>query len=70
MNLLTLAQVANQMGCCEKTVRSWIAKRLLPAQQFGRRMWRVREDDLERYIRENTTERIGQRITNGSETVR
>ncbi|MCV7317265.1 helix-turn-helix domain-containing protein [Mycolicibacillus parakoreensis] len=44
---LSPRQVADLFGCCEKTVRRYIAQGLLPAHRLGPRFLRIYRDDAE-----------------------
>lgn len=52
--LLTLAQVADELGCSVATVKRRIRSGALPAYRDGR-LVRIRERDLERYIAAHVT---------------
>ena len=53
MELLTLEEVAQRLKISVQTVRRMIADKELKASKI-RGQWRVRSDDLERYIAEHT----------------
>lgn len=50
MNLLTIAEVAEKTKTDHRTVRRWIAEKMIPAYDLSphgaHRHWRVREDEL------------------------
>jgi excisionase family DNA binding protein len=48
---LTVAQVAQQLSCCTKTVRRMIDARDLPIHRMGKRLIRIAASDVERFIR-------------------
>lgn len=48
---LTVAQVAQQLSCCTKTVRRMIDARELPIHRMGKRLIRIAASDVERFIR-------------------
>jgi len=69
--MLDLAEVAERLNCCQKTVRTKIATGELAAYKLSKRMWRVSEDDLEGYLRIfRSTERSTPRSTHASKTLR
>jgi excisionase family DNA binding protein len=49
--LLTPEQVAERLSLSVLTVRSWLRSGRLPGVKPGGRVWRVRELDLDEYIR-------------------
>lgn len=49
--LLTPEQVADRLGLSVLTVRAWLRSEQLPGVKPGGRIWRVREVDLDEYIR-------------------
>jgi excisionase family DNA binding protein len=49
--LLTPEQVAERLGLSVLTVRAWLRSGQLPGVKPGGRVWRVREHDLDEYIR-------------------
>lgn len=55
--LLTIAEVAEYMGLSEYTIRRWVRSGVLPVTKLGRSV-RIRSDELERFIEDNT-ERAG-----------
>ena len=48
---LTVPQVAELVGMKPVTVRRWIEIGELSAHRFGRRAWRVRRSEVDRYLR-------------------
>ena len=48
--LLTVAQVAERLNCRKETVRRYIAEGRLPALQIVGGYYRVRPEDLERFL--------------------
>jgi len=48
--LLTPAQVADELQVTVVTVRRWIAQRVLHASKAGPRRWVVRRSDLEAFL--------------------
>jgi excisionase family DNA binding protein len=49
--LLTPEQVADRLSLSVLTVRAWLRSGRLPGVKPGGRVWRVRESDLDAYIR-------------------
>ena len=49
--ILTVAQTAEYLKVCEKTVRRLISKKELAASKVGK-SWRIRKDDIEKYLAE------------------
>ena len=49
--IMTLAEVARVLGWHECNVRTAIRSNRLTASVFGRRMYMIRQDDLERFVR-------------------
>jgi excisionase family DNA binding protein len=47
--LNTIAEVAERLNVCERTVRRWIAAGLLPVHRFGRTL-RISEVDLAAFL--------------------
>lgn len=56
--LLTLADVADELGCSPTTVKRRVREGLMPVYVDGH-LVRVREDDLRRYIAERVHRRTG-----------
>ena len=48
-NYLTIIEVAQKLGVHKETVRRWLNEGKLKGYQFGKQ-WRVRPDDLEKFI--------------------
>ncbi len=48
---LTIGEVAKRLRVDPETVRRWLNQKVLPGYQFGRQ-WRVRPDELEKFIEE------------------
>ncbi len=51
--ILTVAQAAEYLKVCDKTVRRLIAKQELAASQVGK-AWRIQKSDIEKYLKENS----------------
>jgi len=47
---LSVQQVAQMIGVCEKTVYNYIKSGKLPAFRFGVKLWRIRQEDVERLL--------------------
>ena len=45
--LFTVAQAAEYLKVCDKTVRRMIASKELVASKVGSRSWRIRKDDID-----------------------
>lgn len=54
--LLTIAQTAQYLQVCEKTVRRMILGHKLTASKIGSRSWRIRKNNIDEYIEEHTNE--------------
>lgn len=52
--LLTVTQTANYLKVCEKTVRRMIKSKTIIASKIGGKSWRIRKDDIDRYILQHT----------------
>ena len=50
--MLTVAQAAEYLKVCDKTVRRLIAKRELVASKVGN-SWRIQKVDIDKYLEEN-----------------
>lgn len=48
-NLMTIAQAAEYLKVCDKTVRRLIAKKELAASKVGK-SWRIQKEDIDRYL--------------------
>lgn len=55
--LYTVAQTADYLKVCDKTVRRLIKSNKLVASKVGDRAWRIRKDDIDVYLREHTNGR-------------
>jgi excisionase family DNA binding protein len=53
--LLTVQQVADRLAVQPITVRRWLARGELKGVRFGR-LWRISEQEVERFIREHQYE--------------
>jgi excisionase family DNA binding protein len=53
-SLLTWAQVASRLGISVQTVRRWVDCGRLPAVRLGPRCLRVRQEDLDEFVRGRT----------------
>ncbi len=49
--LFTVAQAADYLQVCEKTVRRLIKSNKLTASKIGNRTWRIRKEDIDKYLR-------------------
>lgn len=49
--ILTVAQTAEYLKVCEKTVRRLISRKELAASKVGK-SWRIQKDDIEKYLAE------------------
>ena len=52
--LLTVAQTAQYLQVCEKTVRRLINNQKLTASKVGSRAWRIRKEAVDKYLNEHT----------------
>ncbi len=52
--LLTVAQAAQYLQVCEKTVRRLITNQKLTASKVGSRAWRIRKEAIDEYLTEHT----------------
>lgn len=52
--LLTVAQAAQYLQVCEKTVRRLITSQKLTASKVGSRAWRIRKEAIDEYLTEHT----------------
>ena len=52
--LFTVAQAAEYLKVCDKTVRRLISNNKLVASKVGDRAWRIRKDDIDFYLSEHT----------------
>ncbi len=51
--ILTVAQAADYLKVCEKTVRRLISKQELAASKVGK-SWRIQKKDIDRYLHKNS----------------
>lgn len=51
--ILTVAQAADYLKVCEKTVRRLISKQELAASKVGK-SWRIQKVDIDNYLNENS----------------
>ena len=51
---ITVAQAAEYLKVCDKTVRRLISNNKLVASKVGDRAWRIRKDDIDLYLSEHT----------------
>lgn len=49
--ILTIAQTAEYLKVCEKTVRRLISRKELAASKVGK-SWRIQKDNIEKYLAE------------------
>jgi len=54
--LLTVSQAAAYLKLSEKTIRRLIKERLLLASKVDGRSWRIKAEDIERYLSINTNQ--------------
>lgn len=52
--IFTVAQTAQYLQVCEKTVRRLIKNDKLTASKVGDRSWRIRKIDIDNYLSSNT----------------
>lgn len=57
--LYTIAQAAQYLKVCDKTIRRLINSNKLVASKVGDRAWRIRKEDIDVYLREHTNGRKG-----------
>ena len=57
--LFTVAQAAEYLKVCDKTVRRMIASKELFASKVGSRSWRIRKDDIDAYLNATSTGQKG-----------
>lgn len=60
--LLTVAQTAQYLQVCEKTVRRLITNQKLTASKVGSRAWRIRKKAIDEYLTEHTNGAKGESI--------
>lgn len=51
--LLTVAQAAEYLQVCHKTVRRLITTNKLTASKVGNRTWRIKKSDIAEYLEKN-----------------
>lgn len=51
--LLTVAQAADYLQVCDKTIRRLIAANKLIASKIGNRTWRIKKSDIDAYLEKN-----------------
>lgn len=56
--ILTIAQTAEYLKVSEKTVRRLIKYGDIVASKVGERNWRIRKQDIEEYLKNNTNKEI------------
>lgn len=59
--LFTVAQAAEYLKVCEKTIRRIIKANKLTAFRIGSRAWRIKKSDIEIYIKNNANDAGGGR---------
>jgi DNA (cytosine-5)-methyltransferase 1 len=52
--ILTVAQAAQYLQVCEKTVRRMIANRKIMASKIGSRSWRIKKTDIDEYLHDHS----------------
>ena len=52
-DIMTVAQAAEYLKVCDKTIRRLISKKQLEASQVGK-TWRIKKSDIDRYLTENS----------------
>ena len=57
--LLTVSQAADYLKLSEKTVRRLISNQTLLAAKVGGRAWRIKESDIEAYLRAHSNGKKG-----------
>jgi len=57
--LLTIAQAASYLQLSDKTVRRLIHSQQLAASKVGDRVWRIKESDIEEYLKSHTNGKKG-----------
>lgn len=60
--IFTVAQAAQYLQVCEKTVRRLIKCNKLIASKVGDRSWRIRKSDIDEYLTDNTNGMKGDAI--------
>lgn len=57
--IFTVAQTAQYLQVCEKTVRRLIQSRKITASKIGSRTWRIKKSDIDNYLTNNTNGKEG-----------
>lgn len=57
--LFTIAQTAEYLQVCDKTVRRLINSNKLIASKVGDRAWRIRKEDIDSFLLQHTNGTIG-----------
>ena len=57
--IFTIAQAAEYLKVCDKTVRRLIKSNQLTASKIGNRSWRIRKADIDDYLNNNTNDMKG-----------
>ena len=52
--IFTIAQAAEYLKVCDKTVRRLIKSNQIIASKIGNRSWRIRKADIDDYLNHNT----------------
>lgn len=52
-DIMTVAQAAEYLKVCDKTIRRLISKKQLEASQVGK-TWRIKKSEIDRYLIENS----------------
>ena len=60
--IYTIAQAAQYLKVCDKTVRRLIKSKKLSASKVGDRSWRIRKEDIDFYLNDNTNQVDGVHI--------
>ena len=63
--LLTIAQVADYLQVCDKTIRRMIKANQLTASKIGPRAWRIKKSDIDAYLSANVNSKEGDGVSNG-----
>ena len=61
--ILTVAQAAEYLKVCDKTVRRLITKKELAASKVGK-SWRIQKADIDEYLLQNSNKNIDNEHTN------
>ena len=54
--LLTITQTASYLQVSDKTVRRLIGSKQLSAYKVGERVWRVKESDIVKYLKDHSND--------------